>query len=141
MITRQQIVDEARTWLGTNFLHQGSLKGLGVDCVNFIAEVAKATGAVPDIEFEKNYRREENGETMARLFNQYLDPISWMDAQPADVLVISYKGIPRHCMIVTEREDDEFRVIEASREQVTEHRVDESTKRRIHSAFRVREIQ
>lgn len=146
MTTREAIVNEARTWLGTPFQDQGRLKGKngGVDCVNFVAEVAKATNAVSDVEFENNYRRSTNGETMVKLFRQYMTPIERKDAQPGDTFVVRYSAGHWHCMIVTEREENletEFRVIEAGRNGVAEHRIDSSVKRRIHSAYRVKGIQ
>ncbi|MGB9180273.1 MAG: hypothetical protein WCB68_13655 [Pyrinomonadaceae bacterium] len=147
MPTRDDIVTEARTWLGTPFGHQGRTKGFEVDCVNLEAEVGLATGAVPDIEFEKTYRRRSDGETMVQLFEQYLDPIEWREALPADVLVIRYSKSQWHCMIISKVEGTEITVIEAGMgrtskqpEMVTEHRIDWSTKRRIHSAYRVRNL-
>lgn len=137
-----KIVAESRTWLGTRFSHQERTKRTdehegGVDCVNFVAAVGLASGAVPDAEFERNYRRHETGEEMARLFREYMTPLNdWSEAQPGDVLVVGYRGQPRHCMIVTERQGDEFTVIEAAKPKVAEHRIDGSTKRRIHSAYR-----
>lgn len=144
-VTREQIVKEARTWAGTPWQHQQSLKGYGTDCVGFIAGVARETGAVPDVEFQSDYRRNENGEEMVRLFRKYLDIIDWHDALPGDVFVVRYNAEYWHCMIVTSRDDSfpelEFTVIEAGRDCVCEHRIDSSTKRRIHSCYRLREIQ
>lgn len=36
------IIQEARTWLGTPFKHQGRLKGQGVDCLGLLVGVAAA---------------------------------------------------------------------------------------------------
>ena len=41
MITKEDVVREAKTWLGTPFHHQGRLKGVGVDCAGVIVCVAK----------------------------------------------------------------------------------------------------
>lgn len=140
-VTRDQLVAEARTWLGTPFRDHGRLKGQGVDCVNFVAEIGRATAAAPDLEFENNYRRRSTGEEMVKLFRQYMEPIEWEHAQPGDFFVVRYKPTHWHCMMVTEREENietEFTVIEAGREKVTEHRIDSATKRRIHSAYRAK---
>jgi hypothetical protein len=40
MITRQQIVNEARKWVGTPFQHQGRTRGKAVDCVGLVLSVA-----------------------------------------------------------------------------------------------------
>jgi hypothetical protein len=143
MATRQEIINEAMEWLGTPFVHQDRTKGQGVDCVNFIAALAIATGAVPDVEFERDYRMHENGETMVRLFRSYLNPIDWRDALPADVFVVRYNADHWHCMLVKEREEGletNYTVIEAGRECVCMHRIDLAIKRRIHSCYRLKNI-
>lgn len=44
MITRNDVVTEARLWLGTPWKHQGRLQGIGTDCVGLVVGVAKALG-------------------------------------------------------------------------------------------------
>jgi cell wall-associated NlpC family hydrolase len=143
-VTRQQVVDEARSWIGTPWQHQQSTKGLGTDCVGFIAGVARETGAVSDVEFQNDYRMNENGAEMVRLFRAYLDPIDWRDARAGDVFVVRFNDDYWHCLIVTSRDDSnlelEFTCIEAGRDGVSEHRIDGSLKRRIHSCYRLRGI-
>ena len=46
MISREQIVAEARTWVGTPFQHAQSCKGHGADCVGLCIGVFKALGCV-----------------------------------------------------------------------------------------------
>jgi len=44
------VVDEARSWLGTPYLHQGTHKGLGCDCLGLIRGVWRETvGAEPSV--------------------------------------------------------------------------------------------
>lgn len=38
-MTREEMVEEARTWIDTPYVLHGALKGAGVDCATFIAEV------------------------------------------------------------------------------------------------------
>jgi NlpC/P60 family putative phage cell wall peptidase len=40
--TRAAIVAEARTWLGTPYRHQASLKGVGCDCLGLVRGVFRA---------------------------------------------------------------------------------------------------
>jgi len=51
MATRDDVVTEALTWEGTPFHHHARLKGVGVDCAMFLAEVyhAVAPSLVPRI--------------------------------------------------------------------------------------------
>ena len=44
-----QLVQEARTWVGTPYHHQARVKGVGVDCANLIAGIAEACGYEPVI--------------------------------------------------------------------------------------------
>ena len=41
---RENLLIEARTWLGTPWMHNQCVKGVGVDCVNFVWAVAKESG-------------------------------------------------------------------------------------------------
>jgi NlpC/P60 family putative phage cell wall peptidase len=38
-MTREQILTEAREWLGTPYHHQGAVKGAGCDCLGFVRGV------------------------------------------------------------------------------------------------------
>jgi NlpC/P60 family putative phage cell wall peptidase len=42
MIDRAAIVAEARTWIGTLYHHQASVKGIGCDCLGLVREVWRA---------------------------------------------------------------------------------------------------
>jgi len=47
---RRAIIVEARSWIGTPYLHQGRVKGGGVDCAMFLLEVYERAGLVPHLE-------------------------------------------------------------------------------------------
>lgn len=47
MSRRAQVVQEARSWLGTPYHHQAAIKGAGVDCAMLLVCVYKAAGLVP----------------------------------------------------------------------------------------------
>jgi hypothetical protein len=144
MVTRKKFIQEAHEWLETPFLDQQSNKGIGCDCVGLIAGVARNTKAVKNLEFETDYRRSSDGTTMLALFRKYTEEINWRDALPADFFVVRYNPVHWHCMIVAERKENietEFTVIEAGKEKVIKHRVDSGTKRRIFTAFRIKNIK
>ena len=44
MTDRDRVIEEARTWLGTPFHFGARVKGVGVDCAQFIAAVYEAAG-------------------------------------------------------------------------------------------------
>lgn len=45
--TQQAVLDEARSWLRTPFVHMGDQKGHGVDCGMFVLRVFHAVGLLP----------------------------------------------------------------------------------------------
>lgn len=146
---RDRIITEARSWMNTPFAHQQRVKGVGVDCVNFLAEVALATGALPDAKFERNYRKRETGEKLVELICDYCclvfnapgpayDPAK---LRRADVLALCDEALrepnrPRHLILVTDFQKY-LKGIHASARGVKEHRLDLRFTRRIHSVWRL----
>lgn len=49
---RIDVVEEAKTWLGTPWRHMQRVKGLGVDCANLPAAVYEACGLIDHVEAE-----------------------------------------------------------------------------------------
>lgn len=49
---RVAVVQEALSWLGTPYHHMGRVKGAGVDCGMFLAEVFERAGIIPHLEIE-----------------------------------------------------------------------------------------
>lgn len=47
---RELVVAEAISWMCTPWHHRGRIKGVGVDCAMFIAEVFERTGIAPHVE-------------------------------------------------------------------------------------------
>jgi cell wall-associated NlpC family hydrolase len=52
---RDDVVDEAMTWLRTPFHHAGRIKGVGVDCAMLPLEVYSKVGLVPYLERVESY--------------------------------------------------------------------------------------
>lgn len=48
-VTRDAIVAEARTWIGTRFHDNAGIKGVGVDCMWLVLRIYQAVGLVPDV--------------------------------------------------------------------------------------------
>ncbi len=47
---RQAVVEEAKTWIGTPFVHQAKLKGVGVDCCTLLSAVyERFSGSVVEL--------------------------------------------------------------------------------------------
>jgi hypothetical protein len=146
------IVEEALSWVKTPFEHQGRLKGVGVDCVNFVAEVAAATEATPDVEFERNYRRHEDGTQMLRELFRYLEHVGNGPEAAALIrrgdMIAFHNGfdreLPVHVGFATRLEGEVrdgraeryTKMAHASRAGVRHHRLDAHFKSLIHSVWR-----
>lgn len=150
-VRAQDIVDEALSWVRTPWQHQQAIKGVGVDCANYLAGVANTTRATPDVAFEKNYRRREDGVTMLVELARYTLPVALRtDAsglvsleesgvRPADVLAF-HDGkkltVPRHLAFFTTWEPYP-KMAHSSEHGVNHHRIDAHFRRLIHSIWRI----
>lgn len=138
-VKAQDIVTEALSWIGTPWGHQQAIKGVQVDCANFVSEVSKATGATPDVEFEKNYRRREDGVAMLAELIAYLEPVErFEDLRPADIIALHDGRTldePRHIAFIT-RLEPYPKMIHSSERGVRHHRIDGQFRSRIHSMWR-----
>ncbi len=106
--TRVQIVEEARTWLGVPWVHQGFSKVRGCDCVGFIRGVGSLVGALhPEkrdtrVVHYGGYSRDPNPRVMNAALNEFLIHIPKDKVSIGDVLWIRIAGSPRHLGIVSE---------------------------------------
>lgn len=100
MITRDDIVHEARLWLGTPFRHQARLRGVGVDCIGVVIGVAHSLH-LSDYDC-RDYAASPNPKTMQALMLEHLDMIPFRSVLPGDILWFRVVHEPQHVGIVTE---------------------------------------
>lgn len=112
MATRADIVAEARTWLGTPWMHQQSHKGLAVDCGQLVLAVGKACGLVPADLVVNGYGRQPDG-SLVDLCERELVRIPQAAAQPGDVILISVDRDPQHLGILGDYRHGGLSVIHA----------------------------
>lgn len=107
MITRAQIVAEARQWIGTRFAHQAHKKGVGVDCGGLIGGVCVATGLFPgdwwETEFTAHhgYSRIPSNAMLEAICHKFMHQIDIAAAQPGDVVLMRFDTEPQHLAILT----------------------------------------
>lgn len=100
MIAAGTLLDEARSWVGVPFLHQGRSRH-GVDCAGFVVALMRSAGELPpDFQDVCNYARRPNGQLL-QLISRYctraskeapglLVLIRWpKDAQPSHVALLT----------------------------------------------------
>lgn len=99
-VERDRLIEEARTWIDTPYVHQGRLRGIGCDCIGLLIGVATPLGLTA---FEaKAYGRLPNGNRMRRLADENLTRIPRADIQPGDVLLMAWRRAPQHLALVTQ---------------------------------------
>ena len=98
-VSREAIVAEARTWLGTPFRHQGRLKGVGVDCAGVVIGVATEL-EIPCNDVSGYGRIPSKGKFHTEL-SARLDPIQLSDVLPGDMMTFAWRGEAQHIAIVS----------------------------------------
>ena len=91
------VVAEVRSWIGTPYVPQASLKGVGSDCVGLAIGVGKELGLIDDAYAAPVYL-ERDAEILARELALLLDPIDTPEEGAVLVFII---GRNRHVGICT----------------------------------------
>lgn len=101
------IVKTARTWLGTPYRHQCSVKGAGTDCLGLLRGVWRDVVG-PEPETVPNYSRDwsepQGEEALWAAALRHLTPKSLQDEAPGDVLLFRMRdrGVAKHLGIAAE---------------------------------------
>jgi NlpC/P60 family putative phage cell wall peptidase len=101
------IITEARTWVGTPYVHQGRTKKFGTDCIGLLIGVMHEIGAIDQegvdwvVREFGSYKRLPKGNSLARGVGQFMPEVMLTQKQPGDVILVSMDGLPRHCAIYT----------------------------------------
>jgi len=104
-LTREQIIAEARSWLGTPIHHQGRLKGVGVDCIGFVSGVFQNLNCkISDLaDYPRIPKGFPKGNLLIEKLSEHLLEIDKDQAEPGDILVFSdVKGEPCHVAFRTD---------------------------------------
>lgn len=106
MAKTDEVIKLARTWIGTPYHHQASVKGVGVDCVGLVRGVYRELyGRNPDevINYSADWGDSNGNEDMVAAAYKYLEPVSLSAMQPGNVILIRWKShrVAKHSMILT----------------------------------------
>jgi NlpC/P60 family putative phage cell wall peptidase len=103
-----EIVQIARSWIGTPYVHQASCKGAGCDCLGLLRGIWRELhGDEP--EQTPPYLPDWNAsgaETLRDGFARHLSPVALKDIAPGDVLLFRMvaRAPARHCAILAARD-------------------------------------
>ena len=93
-------VPQARAWLGTPWVHQARLPGVGVDCVGLLIGISRALGVVPQGFDVTGYARQPDGHALMRHLRGLLDYVPLADLRPGDFLCVAFDQHPQHVGVV-----------------------------------------
>lgn len=147
---REQIVSKAREWIGTKFLHQGRVKGLGVDCVGLPLCVAEELQLkdVHGTSFKSsdytNYARQPIGGFVHKECVRRMKSKSVNDLKAGDVVTLKVPTEPCHVAIIAVRDGVLYMIhayCDGTLNRVVEHILDAKWKRRIVGCFEFSEVE
>ena len=105
-MTREEIVACARTWIGTPYRHQASIKHAGADCLGLVRGVwRELIGAEPEFAppYSPDWAEALGQETLLLAARRHLTEIAIGEAGEGDVLLFRMGlGHPaKHCAILS----------------------------------------
>ena len=128
------IAEQARTWLGTPFVHQGRAKGAGVDCIGLLIGCAREAG-LGEYRFAA-YGRLPDPKVLMKEVDQNLIRVR-RDPQPGDALLFRIINEPMHFGIYVGDQCFIHAYLVAGK--VIEDRLDEPWRRRLIGVFEFKE--
>lgn len=105
-IDRAGVVAEARSWIGTPYHHQVSLKGVGCDCLGLVRGVWRAFhGDEPEAppHYTPDWAEAMARETLAEAAGRHMAPVALAAIRPGDVLLFAMRdhAPAKHCAIMS----------------------------------------
>lgn len=100
---RQQIIDEALTWLDTPYHHKAMVKGIGVDCAMLVAAVAIKNGLLKQEDVSPNYSVQWHlHNTEEKLLEQLglFGCVQIDEPKPGDIITFKYGRVTSHLGIL-----------------------------------------
>lgn len=104
-----EIVEAARSWIGTPYLHQASMRGVGCDCLGLLRGVwRELRGEEPEDmpPYTPDWSEATGAETLRDALARHLAPVAPADIAPGDVALLRMvRHAPaKHCGIIAERD-------------------------------------
>lgn len=102
---RERVVEIARSWLGTPYHHQASLKGKGCDCLGLVRGVwREVRGGEPEAAppYTPDWAEARREETLLAGARRHAREIRPADARPGDILVFRLRdgAMAKHMAIL-----------------------------------------
>lgn len=136
MVSRQYIVDFARSFKGTPYKHQGRSVN-GIDCVGILVLLGNELDVYH--ESERRYSRNPKSFGIKQEMEKILVKIDKKDIKYGDILLFRMITDPQHVGVVTEYSEQSFGIVHCYQSvgKVVEHRLNDKWIDRIVQAYKV----
>jgi NlpC/P60 family putative phage cell wall peptidase len=125
LAARDRTISIARAWIGTPYVHQASVKGVGCDCLGLLRGVWRELhGEEPEAAppYSPDWAEAGGRETLRDALARHLEPIDLRAIAPGDVALFRMvRGGPaKHCGIVARKNDLRTLIHARQNQRVTE---------------------
>lgn len=136
------IVTIARSWIGTPYAHQASVKGVGCDCLGLLRGVWRelhGKDAETPPPYSPDWAEATGEETLYRAMKRHLTEIDPRNLAPGDVALFRMlpRGPAKHCGIVASRKSGPSLIHARQNKQVSEEVFSLPWRRKLSAAFRL----
>jgi NlpC/P60 family putative phage cell wall peptidase len=136
-----QIVVEARSWIGTPYVHQASCKGAGADCLGLIRGIWRVVvGPEPEVvpSYTPDWGEISGQETLLEAGHRCFEGVSGKDALPGDILLFRMRraSVAKHLGIRSQMNGQPHFIHAYSAAGVIESALSDAWERRIAAVFR-----
>ena len=139
-----QMIQSARGWIGTRFVHQGRVKKTavhkgGCDCIGFVVGVLNEVGRGDIACHDKtDYARVPNGMQLFYELRKVLQQVPDVDMRAGDIALFKFDKNPQHVGIISETDKQQTLIhCYLQARGVVEHRFDEIWQKRLVAVFRI----
>lgn len=136
-MTTAEIIAAARSAIGTPFVHQGRVVGVGLDCAGLVVHVAHTLGA--EYVDAAGYARHPSQGLLEGAINSQpcLERVALAERQAGDILLMRFAGDPQHLAVCA---GDTIIHAYSNVGQVCEHRLADVWEARIVAVYRFRGV-
>ena len=133
----QSFADEAASYAGTHYQHQGRLPGVGLDCAGVAVCAARALGF--EIVEPVAYGRLPSADELTRTIDAHCVRIPISNLTVGDIIAFAWSEEPQHVgVVVSTSPYTEFVHAHVRARKVVRHILDDTWRARARLAFRLR---
>jgi NlpC/P60 family putative phage cell wall peptidase len=141
-IDRDAVVSAARSWIGTPYVHQASVKGLGCDCLGLLRGVwRELMGDEPETPppYSGDWAEASGGETLYAALKRHFAEIDRIEIAPGDIALFRMvmRGPAKHCGIMAESGGALTLIHARQNRRVSEEEFSRAWRRKLAFVFRV----